>query len=227
MNPRGTLPSRPPRRAAALLLSLACGTAFAQTPTDTWYLGLFGGASIPGGVSASLGAAGGTGNLDTKPGPIAGGAVGYRLSPDWRVEAEIAYRSNTLKSVGVPGLDRNPADADLASLMFMLNGYYDFAPITTSFAVVRPYVGLGIGIAQEVDADLSLGGRPAEFSGSRAAYQLLAGVNWHYRSRWSAGLGLRYTDAGTVDMTSDRAGAPALRTRYGGLAVTAGIGYRF
>jgi len=68
---------------------------------------------------------------------------------------------------------------------------------------------------------------PIEFSGSRLAYQLLAGVRWDCTSRWSAALGLRYLNAGTVEMAADRAGAGPLRTRYGGCAVTAGIGYRF
>jgi opacity protein-like surface antigen len=215
---------------AALLLLVSGGNVLAQPLTERWYVDLFGGASLPGSVSATLerpGLPAVSGDLDTKAGAIAGGALGYRLARDWRIEAEVAYRSNTVRSTSLPGLDRGPADADLASLVFMVNGYYDFAPIMASFATFRPYVGLGVGLAQEVDADLRVGGAPIEFSGSRVAYQLAAGVRWHYASRWSASLGVRYLNAGTVEMTADRAGTGPMRIRYDGFAVTAGIGYRF
>lgn len=224
---------RPIARALALTTLLTCAispTADAADGGDRWYASIYGGSSLVGSSSARLSRSGqldSSGALDSRPGLVTGGAVGLRLHPAWRVELEMTYRSNELKRVSVAGLDRNPVDGDLASLMYMANGYYDFAAWNTSFAAFRPYLGVGVGFAQEIDTDQTIGGSTVEFSGSRAAYQLLAGVNWHYRSRWSAGLGLRYTNAGSVKLDTERSGLGPLRVKYDGLALTAGLGYRF
>jgi opacity protein-like surface antigen len=54
------------------------------------------------------------------------------------------------------------------------------------------------------------------------------GVNWDYGSRWIAGVGLRYTDAGRIDMTGSGAVAgQTLDLRYRAVTASASIGYRF
>jgi len=101
----------------------------------------------------------------------------------------------------------------------------DFDGWSTGWATFKPYVGAGLGIAQEVDTDLNIGGLQREFSGNRAAWQLLAGVNWQYRSPWFAGVGLRYIDAGTVRLKSS--GLGQLDVDYKGIGLDVRLGYRF
>lgn len=214
----------------ALAITFLSTAASAEEATDRWYVSIYGGASVLGKQDARLTRVGqpdSAGDLSTRAGWLAGGAVGIRLRPALRGELEMTYRTNELERVSVGGLDAMPTDGDYASLMYMVNGYYDFAQWNTSFASLRPYVGVGIGYAQEIDSDQSINGAPVEFSGSKAAYQLLAGVNWHYRSRWTAGLGIRYTDAGTVELKSSRGGIGPLRAKYDALAIVASLGYRF
>lgn len=231
MNLPRTVRSSSVHLAAALLCaSLAPSAAFAQraaTATDApWYVLLTGGASMVSDPNVTLG--GSSGRLELGSGTTFGGAVGRRFSDSLRGELEISYRSNAVKRAGVQGLDASQPDGDLAALFLMANVYYDFAPIPAGPARFRPYVGLGLGFAQEVDTDLRARGAAAQFSGSGAAWQLALGVNWDYGSRWIAGVGLRYTDAGRVDMTgSGGVAGQNLDLRYRAVTASASIGYRF
>ena len=220
-----------PRRALALLcaslaptISLAQGAA--STGATPWYAVLNAGASMVSDPSVTLG--GTSGRFDVGSGTSFGGAVGRRFGDSLRGEFEISYRSNALKGASVRGIDATQPDGDLAALFMMANVYYDFAPIPAGRARFRPYLGLGLGFAQEVDTDLLAQGAAAQFSGSGVAWQLAAGVNWDYGSRWIAGVGLRYTDAGRIDMTGSGAVAgQTLDLRYRAVTASASIGYRF
>lgn len=206
--------------------------AAAQGSTDNrpWYLTLNGGWSGIRDSSATLLPPGGTstsGKLKLGSGNLFGGSIGYRINPSWRVEGELAYRSNSVKSTTVPGLDTTQNDGDLASLALMVNGLYDFEGWRTSFARFRPYVGAGLGWAQEIDTDLTIGGVKREFSGDRFAYQLLAGVNWYYRSGWFAGARLKWFDAGSVNLDATLSSLGKLKVDYSGLSAELSLGYRF
>jgi opacity protein-like surface antigen len=231
MTPSRAFHASSARLAAALLCaSIAPSAAFAQrtaTPDDApWYVILTGGVSMVRDPSVTLGGA--SGQFDVGSGTTFGGAVGRRFGDSLRGELEMSYRSNALKGASVRGIDASQADGDLAALFVMANVYYDFAPIQAGPARLRPYVGLGLGFAQEVDTDLQAGGAAAQFSGSRAAWQMALGVNWEYGSRWIAGVGLRYTDAGRVDMKGSGAVAgQTLGLEYRALTASASIGYRF
>jgi opacity protein-like surface antigen len=219
------------RLAPALLCAcLAPSVALAQRPAPAadspWYVILNAGTSTVRDPSVTLGGA--TGRFDVGSGIQWGGAVGRRFGDSLRGELEISYRSNTLGGASVQGIDASQPDGDLAALFMMANVYYDFAPIPLGPARVRPYAGLGLGFAQEVDSDLLAQGAAAQFSGSRAAWQLALGVNWDYGSRWIAGVGLRYTDAGRVDMAGSGAVAgQTLDLRYRALTASVSVGYRF
>ena len=215
--------------AAALLIAAAAPLCAAQTTANPrWYVtGTFGN-SLLGDASATYappGGPAGSGKLKLGSGFMAGGSVGRYLRPDWRIEADYNYRANTLRTTSVPGLDARQSDADLGSVLIMANVLKDFDGWSTGWATFKPYVGAGLGIAQEVDTDLNIGGLQREFSGNRAAWQLLAGVNWQYRSPWFAGVGLRYIDAGTVRLKSS--GLGQLDVDYKGIGLDVRLGYRF
>lgn len=231
MNPTRSLPlSRACLPVALLCAALAPSAAFAQRAPSAaaapWYGILTGGLSSVSDPAVTLGGA--SGRFEAGSGTTFGGAVGRRFSDSLRGELEISYRSNGIKGARLAGIDASQSDSDLAALFFMANVYYDFAPIPAGPARFRPYVGLGLGFAQEVDTDLTVRGAAAQFSGSGAAWQLSLGVNWDYGSRWFAGAGLRYTDAGRIDMSGSGAVAgQTLDLRYRAFTASASIGYRF
>jgi opacity protein-like surface antigen len=128
--------------------------------------------------------------------------------------------------VGSPGFDPQPKDADWASLFLTVNALYDFDAFQLGKAKVRPYVGLGVGRAQEVDTDLRVGGVEREYSGSGSARQLMVGLRWDYGSPWVADLGFTVADAGTVRFKATGS-AESFDARYRATTVMARLGYRF
>jgi opacity protein-like surface antigen len=107
-----------------------------------------------------------------------------------------------------------------------VNAVYDFDAFPLGTARVRPYVGLGVGRAQEVDADLRVGGVEREYSGSGNARQLMAGVRWDYGSPWVADVGVTLADAGTVRFKATGS-SQSFDARYRATTVLARLGYRF
>lgn len=199
-------------------------------PASRWYVTGSLGYSLLGDPSATYTPSSGPasrGKLKLGGGLMTGGGVGWYLRPDLRLEADYTYRSNELRSTTVPGLSAQQTDADYASVIITANLLKDFEGWSTSWARFKPYVGAGIGVAQEIDSDLTLGGAKREFSGNRAAWQLLAGVQWHYQSPWFAGVGLKYVNAGTPRLKGTSAGTGDLQATYKGLGVDVRLGYRF
>lgn len=217
--------------AGALFFAAApLGDAMASEDTPRWTITGALGSSMIGDASARYTPAGGStgrGRLSLGSGFMTGGSIGWAVNPAWRIEADVTYRTNPLRASSVPGLDGSQPDADYASVLLMANVVKTFDGWGAGPARFRPYVGAGLGIAQEVDTDLNIGGVQREFSGSRPAWQLLAGVNWQTRSPWFAGLGLRYVDAGALRLKSSEPGLGEIRADYRGLGLDLRLGYRF
>ena len=201
-------------------LALACGLNIALADERPWYL------TLDGGISDTGNPAFAGGRLDTRTGLGYGGAIGRRLGTNWRVEAAVMYRNNPVRSVSSPGFDARPGDADWASVFLTVNAFYDFDDFKLGSARVRPYLGLGLGRAQEVDTDLSAGGARREYSGSGSARQLMAGLRWDYGSPWVADVGVWTTRSGRIRLAATGA-ADASDARYRATMVVARLGYRF
>lgn len=154
---------------------------------------------------------------------MAGAALGVHLSDSIRLEAEYLYRRNTLKNVATPALTA-PGNGDFNSVFIMGNAYYDFAGWQFSSVQVRPFIGLGLGWAQEIDIDLTGGGRTVNYSGSDFAYQAMAGVRLEYDSGWYSSVGIRYANASKARLTGT---GGTLRANYAPISGIISIGYRF
>lgn len=207
-------------RQALLGLFFASSLTTANADQRPWYL------TLDAGFTSASDPSFAGGSLTTRRGAAYGGAFGRHLGPNWRVEAAIAYRNNPVRRVGSPGFDAEPKDADWASLFVTVNAVYDFDAFPLGTARVRPYVGLGVGRAQEVDADLRVGGVEREYSGSGNARQLMAGVRWDYGSPWVADVGVTLADAGTVRFKATGS-SQSFDARYRATTVLARLGYRF
>ena len=106
-------------------------------------------------------------------GPMFGAAAGYQFNDQWSMELEYAYRSNDLDQ-GQNGSTITATSGDFASASVMLNGFYQFDVDWEA----RPYVGIGFGLAQEIDIDLSGGntGSDGSYSTESPAAQFMLGA---------------------------------------------------
>jgi opacity protein-like surface antigen len=190
------------------------------------YVEIFGGASTLGDQNFDFTPTAGAkanGRLDVGGGWLGGAAVGYQVNENIRVEAEIIYTRNSVKGASAAGLT-GTNDGDYASLVLMGNALWDVARYETDFALFKPYVGVGLGMVEEVDADLK-GGVRSEFSQSgKLAYQFRAGVRWRYESGVTAGLGLRYLKADKPSLKGPRGRIDA---GYDPLSFTGSVGWSF
>lgn len=212
--------SRHSSLSGAVLIMTCCfgGAAIAQE--RPWYV------TVDAGLSRAADPDFAGGRLSTRQGMAYGGAVGRQIGPDFRVEAAVMYRNNPVRQVSSPGFDTRPTDADWASVLLTVNAFYDFSGFKLGAASVRPYVGLGIGRAQEVDTDLTSGGAAREYSGSGSARQVMVGLRWNYGSPWTADFGVSRADAGTIRL-APTGGGTAVDARYRATTVMARLGYRF
>lgn len=100
-------------------------------------------------------------------------AVGYNLFEEIALELEYAYRKNDIdKVIGQNGTFSE--SGDLASVAIMFNALY-YPNISKKFF---PYIGGGVGILQEIDADVKFTNneRAKDLEDSTIALQLIAGV---------------------------------------------------
>lgn len=150
---------RPPPLAAALLAAALPAGAAAEGRDQGTYLALGAGLSF----AAAAGVAGHGGSaaapavdatVKLKRGYAASAAVGYALGNGVRVEGEVGYRANdlrtldvrrpgTLATLGVPAGAKLPVDGHISALTFMANAAYDF----DAAGGFSPYLAGGIGLA--------------------------------------------------------------------------------
>ena len=154
---------------AAVALSAASG-ALAQSATSGWYVGADVGYHEPDDVKATS-----TNNYQWNFGSdhdwAAFGRLGYKFTPNWRVEAEYGYRPSDIKSArgaGLAGVDgtgtgqpiglcapgavRSPAapncgelDGKMKATTLMANVIFDMAPNSG----LNPFIGAGVGTRSE------------------------------------------------------------------------------
>ncbi|ADG12040.1 OmpA family protein [Caulobacter segnis] len=152
---------------ATVALGAASG-ALAQSATSGWYVGADVGYHESKDVKATS-----TNNYQWNFGGehdwAAFGRLGYKFTPNWRVEAEYGFRPNDLKTVrgaglaGVdgtgtgqpiglctPGVGRSPSapdcgeiDGKMKATTLMANVLFDMAPNSS----LNPFIGAGVGTA--------------------------------------------------------------------------------
>ena len=128
---------------------------------------------------------------------VLAGLVGYSLNDNFRVEGEVAYQENDLKSLGMGGIEIN-ADmigdfrGETTNLSWLLNGYYDFTP-NGNF---RPYLTAGIGMSKvNIEfrlEDPSFGVIGAADNDSTMTYHLGAGMGYMITDNITLDLRYRY-----------------------------------
>ena len=149
----------------------ATETAARWDGSSGWFVEASAGVSIVPGGDLTLN--GVRYEAEFKNGLLLHGAIGRHWSDQWSTELEFFYRSNEADSLISP--QGALKGGDLASTNVMFNVTYTFSE-RWSLAAIRPYVGLGAGVMQEVDVDLT-GFGSEEFSAQGDfIYQWLVGL---------------------------------------------------
>ncbi|MDA0374030.1 MAG: outer membrane beta-barrel protein [Planctomycetota bacterium] len=156
---------------------------------------------------------------------MTGTALGYRFSDRWSADLEFTYRTNDvdrIRPVGATGLDA--ASGDFASGALMANVRYHFP----SESRLRPYVGLGAGLVEEIDIDVDLAGVENSYSDSGFGVQAMLGVEYALDDSWSLSGEARYFRA--LDFEGSGEGPSAggrASADYDHFGVLLGLTYRF
>lgn len=166
-----------------------------------WYL--VGNLGMFAGIDSELES---TGDLGYRPDLSFGGAVGYRISPIFRLEAELSYRQSELED-----LDHNSfgivsdVGGDLVMLSGMLNVIGDL-PVLDSQGRWRPWIGAGLGYAnaEMKGGEFRSGTTYDTLSGEdqNVAYQIMTGLDYAFSDRVMFGLGYRYWGMGGIDFNN-------------------------
>lgn len=202
-------------------------TGAAAADDDKWYATLYGGPSFLGGQSFTLdspnGAFDGTGDYSTGWG--AGVGIGYRVSDRFSTEFAWMYTRNSNKNTGFTNGD-SFSGGDFASNLFFLNGYYHFE----TDGRFKPYVGAGLGYAEEIDMDIQDSATAANtaFSDSgKFGFQLIAGAEVPLSDNWALTGDVRYIRFSGLDMAGADGVSTLNNVTYDPVTVTAGLRFKF
>ncbi|MEM8752589.1 MAG: outer membrane beta-barrel protein [Pseudomonadota bacterium] len=205
---------------AAALLSAVATSAAADGP----YLKLTGGASFLRDADLRLdGGDRAEGSFDL--GFAAGAAIGYAFTDNISAEVEYMYRSSDADGFGGGGF---ATGGDLASVVISAHALYTFDGFEApGGGRLRPYLGLGLGVIEEVDFDVSGGVAAGEYSdGGRLAFQARVGAVWELGEHWGLSLEGRYLNAGSPTL-SRSGGGEDLKVEYEAFDALIGVSYRF
>ncbi len=204
----------------AASLMLAGPMARAATQDGGLYLNFFGGFSgLSGGDLIQSGA---TSKGDYDAGTMFGIALGKRLNQDWAIEAEWFYRSNEISSV-TGGPFNGVSNGDFASTNLMFNAIYSLHAGDRW----NLYCGLGVGLMQEIDIDMTILGVEQEFSENWVpAAQLILGASYPINATFSATVEVRYHHASSPSLEATGGGA-GIEADYSGYSTLLGLRYSF
>lgn len=154
-----------------------------------------------------------SGTVETDNDVSFGGALGFRLSKAFSVEAEVSHASTdlgTLSSVGGTG----PVNGEVDALTFLFNGYFDFE---TDWAV-KPYLGAGAGFGI-FDANIRDGGSNLTQNSSGEdwsfIYQVGGGLKYQMNDNTSLVSGYRYIGSSDIEFDQTNIDYSAHELRVG------------
>jgi len=154
-------------------------------------------------------------NFEFDAGLASGIAVGYRFSPHWRIDLELARRDNELSKTSTTG----SADGHLAVTALMANVYFDLL----SKGKWTPYIGIGGGYAWTDFDKISINGNTfIDDTAHALAFQGIIGALYRINDRWSASIDYRYltTTDPKVSNTSDEIMQPSIRNHAFAIGIT-------
>jgi len=150
------------------------------------------------------------------------GNVGYAFGGPFRLEFEVAHRTNDIDTISAGGASLAGATGDMKSLAAMINGFFD---IDTGMGFT-PYVGLGIGYARvSADGITAAGGPTNSDEDSKFAYQAIAGLSYWFTPAVALTADYRYF--ATQDPSFTLSSGASVEGEYKTHNVMVGLTFRF
>ncbi len=213
--------------AAALIFGPAANlitSAQAYEPADGWYIKPYLGYMD---LSNTAGQSSGIQEQDTiakilpDSGGVAGLGIGFRYNDFIAAEVAWQYSRSDHQSTFTDG---TAFDGDFAANALFVNGYY-FIDSKTTF---RPYVGLGLGWAQEIDLDFNSGGVERSYTTSGdPGLHLMLGAEYEMLPGLSLQTELGYASFPDLDMKSETDSSRLFLVDYQPITLQAALRYRF
>jgi opacity protein-like surface antigen len=137
--------------------------------------------------------------LDTDTGFIVGGALGTHITPNFRGEVELSFKSFDIDDVKDSVGASLTGGGDVDIFFVLANFWYDFqmGPFT-------PYIGGGVGVAK-IDGDFNTDSGEYVWDADRwtLAGQVGAGARWMFTDNLGLDLGYRLKATSPVDFEPD------------------------
>ncbi|MFA7263565.1 MAG: outer membrane beta-barrel protein, partial [Caulobacter sp.] len=143
--------------------------------------------------------------------------LGFRLTPNWRIEIEGGWRPGALPT---PTVD---TEGEYEVMSLMENIIFDFMPDGD----LHPFVGVGGGVARAVVGAVSAPSLVVDWDDTAFAWQGIAGVTAKASDRMNVDLTYRYFQTDDFDLGNIGTGGSPLVGSYNDQSVTVGIRYSF
>jgi len=204
-----------------LMATTAWGADQISTPQKySLYLRGYGGMSKVQGMEYDINA--GEIRNEHERGNIVSGAIGLDMGNNFMAEVEIARRSSDIKKQSLLGVSLPNSSGNTSSTAFMVNGYYE----TPTDSMFRPYVGLGMGIADVTLEEHKTGATTLVNDGQNVfAYQGMGGLAFNVSDNFTIFGEYRYFATHPVQVTT--ATNTTHEAAYETHNILAGVKYRF
>lgn len=127
------------------------------------------------------------------------GALGFKLTPQVRIEAELSFVSPDMHHVDLGDIGLFELGGSVESKIAMLNVYYDF---DFNWKKIQPFVGAGIGYGWHEGSINTLAGNPVNTSADSSGYMWQVGGGFRYPIGKTLSLitAYRYMDGADLDL---------------------------
>ncbi len=152
-------------------------------------------------------------------GYTAGISLGYYLTENISTEIGWEYKSNEVTISN----DNISSKGDYASNFIYLNGIYNFKTKSR----LKPYLGLGASVIQEIDLDFGNGENGSFSNSGNIGFQGIAGLDFNLSPRWALNWEAKYVTFSEFGMENEGDNSRLDNLKYNPVIFNIGVKYRF
>ncbi len=137
------------------------------------------------------------GDIEMKNTPLYAGALGVRLSRQFRLEGELSYRKADMDRIVINGAGNFELGGELRTWLALANLYYDF---DVNWKKLQPFIGVGLGFGWHNGEINDLSGLAANASEDSTGIAWQAGGGLKYRVNPDMAFTGAYRYLGSTDL---------------------------